>query len=75
MCLNPCCNGTYSPSEKNKCGLEVIIDVLILVVMEHTLRVITLIEPKMRKSLNPCCNGTYSPSKGKSVVTAFKIKS
>ena len=37
-CLNPCCNGTYSPRNYYNYGKNHSFNVLILVVMEHTLR-------------------------------------
>ena len=38
-CLNPCCNGTYSPRNSIIKLIFTTTLVLILVVMEHTLRV------------------------------------
>ena len=60
FCLNPCCNGTYSPRQKQDVVHSVLL-VLILVVMEHTLRVCYARYESGKNRLNPCCNGTYSP--------------
>ena len=58
--LNPCFNGRYSqstPYQKN----ELILGVLILVLMEDTLRVRRELNISIKKlRLNPCFNGRYS---------------
>ena len=58
--LNPCFNGRYS----QRGGYEPVVyfnDVLILVLMEDTLRELLLISnASVMKSLNPCFNGRYS---------------
>ena len=49
--LNPCCNGTYSPSVSVN-TVDKVVSVLILVVMEHTLRELqTLFENLGKKVL------------------------
>ncbi len=60
-CLNPCCNGRYSQSSVKALSCQTEDTVLILVVMEDTLRVrIKMVMELHCKSLNPCCNGRYS---------------
>ena len=63
-CLNPCCNGRYSqrgffkPESYTK-------DVLILVLMEDTLRVSSSdTKVVFDHGLNPCFNGRYSQRMG-----------
>ena len=61
-CLNPCFNGRYSQS-RIVCFNSSKKDVLILVLMEDTLRVNS--EPtrlSLCQCLNPCFNGRYSQS-------------
>ena len=61
-CLNPCFNGRYSQS-RIVCFNSSKKDVLILVLMEDTLRDVLQIKFKMQYfSLNPCFNGRYSQS-------------
>ena len=59
--LNPCSNGRYSLS---KAGAKSVknLKVLILVLMEDTLWVETLVDRLRKGSLNPCSNGRYSLS-------------
>ena len=60
--LNPYCNGTWSPTKL--VPLVVLLrPVLILIVMEHGLRLNYLL-PKgdELERLNPYCNGTWSPT-------------
>ena len=62
--INPCFNGRYSQSiieSLMKNGAKV----LILVLMEDTLRVILLIIKLLTISINPCFNGRYSQSRNK----------
>ena len=60
-CLNPCSNGTYSRSVENL-RKNATRPVLILVLMEHTLGVLTETRSINQCGLNPCSNGTYSRS-------------
>ena len=61
-CLNPCFNGRYSQRQDHTNVLSTNI-VLILVLMEDTLRAIKVMYLFiMTKSLNPCFNGRYSQS-------------
>ena len=60
-CLNPCFNGRYSQSAAIDYHLLVLVAVLILVLMEDTLR--DSAQPLLTsttKCLNPCFNGRYS---------------
>ena len=58
--LNPCSNGRYSQSKK-KFGSKIQKPVLILVLMEDTLRGYTSIAQALwYRGLNPCSNGRYS---------------
>ena len=57
--LNPCFNGRYSQSKK-KVRVEDPKTVLILVLMEDTLRAFTVTGYVCRDGLNPCFNGRYS---------------
>ena len=58
-CLNPCSNGRYSQSVRNPHTGNLFF-VLILVLMEDTLRVIKNKDMETIESLNPCSNGRYS---------------
>ena len=61
-CLNPCFNGRYSQRYSlNFCNRKFIF-VLILVLMEDTLRVNASLQKEHKESLNPCFNGRYSQS-------------
>ena len=63
--LNPCFNGRYSQRD-NASDFADYLRVLILVLMEDTLRVVSGIKNKtVLKSLNPCFNGRYSQRKVK----------
>ena len=63
MGLNPCFNGRYSQSQSEECE-RCSTRVLILVLMEDTLRVLHKKMVLMLKaSLNPCFNGRYSQRK------------
>ena len=59
LCLNPCFNGRYSQRQyelaKGPCYA-----VLILVLMEDTLRANKIAIKMGNLSLNPCFNGRYS---------------
>ena len=57
--LNPCFNGRYSQS-KQEFALIDSNKVLILVLMEDTLRVRSRMGLNQRPRLNPCFNGRYS---------------
>ena len=60
--FNPCSNGRYSQSSISD-ALKKEIEVLILVLMEDTLRVDNLRKDYNRyKGFNPCSNGRYSQS-------------
>ena len=60
--LNPCFNGRYSQSEQFH-SYRLHLQVLILVLMEDTLRVIKKYREKGEYDcLNPCFNGRYSQS-------------
>ena len=59
--LNPCFNGRYSQSKK-LLRLRIRMPVLILVLMEDTLRVQLQVTSAKTQSLNPCFNGRYSQS-------------
>ena len=73
--LNPCCNGRCSLSTTNKALPAYVAEVLILVVMEDTLRdFYSFAESKKSYSLNPCCNGRYSPSAHRHVGRANEGK-
>ena len=62
MGLNPCSNGRYSQRKFLKTLLKVA-QVLILVLMEDTLRALIYLCIHYRPiSLNPCSNGRYSQS-------------
>ncbi len=59
--LNPCFNGRYSQSERRDLeSWEKL--VLILVLMEDTLRVLANLQKETSGCLNPCFNGRYSQS-------------
>ena len=62
LCLNPCFNGRYSQSSIYFGSVsEKLNDVLILVLMEDTLRDMVFESVYDRGvSLNPCFNGRYS---------------
>ena len=60
-CLNPCFNGRYSQRE-DLTPFESMGLVLILVLMEDTLRASKGQNRKPRECLNPCFNGRYSQS-------------
>ena len=60
MCLNPCFNGRYSQRLIKISVPTWNIEVLILVLMEDTLRVHVDTEQQNKLSLNPCFNGRYS---------------
>ena len=66
--LNPCFNGRYSQSMSRKENGDKR-GVLILVLMEDTLRVDILQEDVVSGRLNPCFNGRYSQrrSRGKMI--------
>ena len=57
--LNPCCNGRYS-QRVPQFSIRKIKGVLILVVMEDTLREYIDLVSVNPVCLNPCCNGRYS---------------
>ena len=58
--LNPCCNGIYSMSDKDR-KRQMFAHVLILVVMEYTQwGLLTKLQKLGQWCLNPCCNGIYS---------------
>ena len=60
-CLNPCFNGRYSQRIKKSSGRRDRNLVLILVLMEDTLRGIKKNSGRRDRSrLNPCFNGRYS---------------
>ena len=61
--LNPCFSGTYSQRVTNT-SKDVPFLVLILVLVEHTLRVLYEERHYHVCSLNPCFSGTYSQSCG-----------
>ena len=52
-----------------------ICDVLILVLMEDTLRVREKLDGQMDKCLNPCFNGRYSQRKYTRTITVEEFKS
>ena len=58
--LNPCCNGIYSMRSKDTKEWRKTQNVLILVVMEYTQWVATIVTSVLSIGLNPCCNGIYS---------------
>ena len=61
MCLNPCCNGIWSQTNRRNMGQRSLPQVLILVVMEYGLRHLLAFDFfKYLLSLNPCCNGIWS---------------
>ena len=63
--LNPCFSGTYSQSGNEDAASTNFFDVLILVLVEHTLReagYYYFATENMR--LNPCFSGTYSQRVG-----------
>ena len=58
--LNPCFSGTYSQRNNNK-RIKRVRPVLILVLVEHTLRVVVGSSiVSLKNGLNPCFSGTYS---------------
>ena len=58
--LNPCFNGRYSQSTENQTQTTKVC-VLILVLMEDTLRELLFLFPqRLKLGLNPCFNGRYS---------------
>ena len=59
--LNPCFNGRYSQRDL-KMLKEAESEVLILVLMEDTLRVLIVPQESIMRRLNPCFNGRYSQS-------------
>ena len=60
--LNPCFNGRYSQSN-SKSAKDILLSVLILVLMEDTLRDERNYQVRtFTRSLNPCFNGRYSQS-------------
>ena len=60
-CLNPCCNGRWSLTEKEQPRCSNQLQVLILVVMEDGLwRKSVSYNSRNQWSLNPCCNGRWS---------------
>ena len=62
VCLNPCFNGRYSQrSKENRNGVKS--RVLILVLMEDTLRASIQMMKNSQRCLNPCFNGRYSQRK------------
>ena len=64
ICLNPCFNGRYSQSMVVCYDIINYKIVLILVLMEDTLRVTTFNNYRFENlSLNPCFNGRYSQRK------------
>ena len=63
-CLNPCFNGRYSQRALNSEHTKRSLCVLILVLMEDTLRVNQRLWTRSIQSLNPCFNGRYSQSLG-----------
>ena len=68
ICLNPCFNGRYSQRIK-KVRVEDPKAVLILVLMEDTLRVKKVrVEDPKTFCLNPCFNGRYSQRNNFSVT-------
>ena len=69
--LNPCFNGRYSQRGSHR-SLRYHYQVLILVLMEDTLRVLKLITLMSVLSLNPCFNGRYS-QRAKTGVTLFIV--
>ena len=63
LSLNPCFNGRYSQSGNKLNKLVGVSGVLILVLMEDTLRENRYgINKEFRLCLNPCFNGRYSQS-------------
>ena len=61
LCLNPCFSGTYSQSQYGNSCCFFIQHVLILVLVEHTLRVFEgETFSAVLNGLNPCFSGTYS---------------
>ena len=60
-CLNPCFNGRYSQSTRRRVS-EKVPEVLILVLMEDTLRAEMNYDKDSDWCLNPCFNGRYSQS-------------
>ena len=71
MSLNPCFNGRYS--QRKSSFIDAIqYNVLILVLMEDTLRETVYSEAKEVHSLNPCFNGRYS-QRAKTCVPLFIV--
>ena len=67
--LNPCFNGRYSQSFKQYL-LRLVAAVLILVLMEDTLRALASVLSSNIQSLNPCFNGRYS-QRAKTYVSLY----
>ena len=59
LSLNPCFNGKYSQSQ-SRVLMSLCLKVLILVLMENTLREPLKTVREKAYSLNPCFNGKYS---------------
>ena len=61
-CLNPCFSGPYSRRLNNYQAFDGNYNVLILVLVDHTLGVMKTIDEVIKRSLNPCFSGPYSRS-------------